>query len=68
MYEVIEDLLADVEEALHLLDTAVDSFEASRLAEMNYKVREVEGLWRWKVVVGLIDKEWPEVAKETSLS
>ena len=48
MYEVIEDLLADVQEALHLLDTAVDSLEASRLAEMNYKV---EGLWHWKVVL-----------------
>ena len=50
-HEVTEDLPADVQEALHLLDTAVDSLEASRLAEMNYKVREVEGLWRWKVVV-----------------
>ena len=47
MYEVT----ADVQEALHLLDTAVDSLEASRLSEMNYNVREVEGLWRWKVVV-----------------
>ena len=51
LYEVIEDLPADVQEALHLLDTAVDSLEASRLAEINYKVREVEGLWRWKVVL-----------------
>ena len=51
MYEVTEDLPADVQETLHLLDTAVDSLEASRLLEMNYNVREVEGLWHWKVVV-----------------
>ena len=50
-HEVTEDIPGDVQKDLDLLYTAVDSLEASRLSEMNYNVREVEGLWRWKVVV-----------------
>ena len=42
-HEVTEDLPSDVQEALDLWNTAVDSLEASRLSEMNVNVREVEG-------------------------
>ena len=42
-HEVTEDILGDVQKALDLLYTAVDSLEASRLSEMNDNVREVEG-------------------------
>ena len=42
-HEVTEDILGEVQKALDLLYTAVDSLEASRLSEMNDNVREVEG-------------------------
>ena len=45
-HEVTEDIPGDVQEALDLLDTAMDDLEASRLSEMKGSVREVEGLWR----------------------
>ena len=41
--EVTGDLPDDVQEALDLRDTAVDSLEASRLSEIDVNVREVEG-------------------------
>ena len=42
-HEVTEDILGEVQKALDLLYTAVDSLEASRLSEMNDNVIEVEG-------------------------
>ena len=38
-HEVTEDILVEVQKALDLLYTAVDSLEASRLSEMNDNVR-----------------------------
>ena len=42
-HEVTEDILGEVQKALDLLYTAVDSLEASRLSEMNDNVRESKG-------------------------
>ena len=42
-HEVTEDILGEIQKALDLLYTAVDSLEASRLSEMNDNVRESKG-------------------------